>query len=161
MWFTTASSRIGETSTTGVITDFSNPAIIGPQSITEGPDGDLWFTDQYLANGDTGAVGQMTSKGAVTVYTDPSFDHLGGITAGPDGALWFTISGGNSIGRMSSSGELFEYTDPSIDDPTSIATGPDGHCGSRTTGQLDRQYHHGRHRSPTTPIDAPTIDCSR
>src|SRR6266852_3248507 len=55
----------------------------GPQGITVGPDGDLWFTD----SGDQ--IGRITLQGKVTEFTisSPMAGYEMGITVGPDGAL--------------------------------------------------------------------------
>src|SRR5581483_5736987 len=59
------------------------PQVLGPNGITAGPDGNIWFT--Y-----TQGIGRITLPGVAT-----SFPVTGGaaeITAGPDGNLWFTSS---------------------------------------------------------------------
>jgi len=59
-------------------------------SITAGPDGNLWFTD----DGSESAIVRMTSSGTITEFAKPNdyFSGVGGITAGPDGNIWFTES---------------------------------------------------------------------
>src|SRR6266545_3148295 len=58
----------------------------GPDAITAGPDGNLWFTE-FGAN----QIGRITLTGEITEIALPTGDanpHT--ITAGPDGNLWFT-----------------------------------------------------------------------
>src|SRR5438270_7258815 len=79
--------------TPGVITEFlSND--VGPNGITTGPDGDLWFTEDLLSE-----IGRITPSGTITNFPIPS-DFTGnlGITTGPDGNLWFTSYSESKIG---------------------------------------------------------------
>jgi len=71
---------------TGTVTEFALPAGNQVDTITSGPDGNLWFTDTG-----TKSVGRITPVGVVAefVVTD-SRGSLGGITTGPDGNIWFT-----------------------------------------------------------------------
>jgi streptogramin lyase len=66
----------------GDITTFTDPAgnVSGPEDITPGPDGNLWFTS--FGNG---RVGFITPQGAITTFTDPAgnVDLPVGITTGP------------------------------------------------------------------------------
>ena len=64
-------------------------------TITSGPDGALWYTDNSRE-----VVGRMTTTGATAEYyicCGPQ-----GITTGPDASLWFaeTSRSGNRIGRV-------------------------------------------------------------
>jgi virginiamycin B lyase len=98
----------------------SQSGVVGPSSITAGPDGAVWFTES------NNAIGRITTAGVVTNFTDPSIASPAGITAGPDGALWFTNFNNSSIGRITTSGVVTNFTDPSILFPLGIAAGPDG-----------------------------------
>jgi virginiamycin B lyase len=65
-------------------------------SITAGPDGNLWFTEDAGNN-----IGRITTTGEITEFPIPtpqSGPH--GIAVGPDGNLWFTEQTGNKIGRI-------------------------------------------------------------
>ena len=90
-------SKIGRITTAGAFTEFTTPtANSGPQGITSGPDGALWFAES-LGN----KIGRITTAGAFTEYPVPTSGGApDGITSGPDGALWFTEYGGNKIGRL-------------------------------------------------------------
>ena len=91
------------------------PGGIVPNSITTGPDGALWFSNEF-------SIGRMTTSGAVTIY--PVSGQPQGITEGPDGALWFTTATG--IGRITTSGAINIFTGPKVEAPEGIVAGPDG-----------------------------------
>jgi virginiamycin B lyase len=90
----------GRITTTGTVTTYTGTGIDSPDGITAGPDGALWFTNEYGGSDGVGSIGQITTTGAVTDYTSTSIDSPQAITAGPDGALWFTNYRGYSIGRI-------------------------------------------------------------
>ena len=96
----------------------------GPQGITIGPDGALWFTDS------ADKIGRITTQGQVTEFALSTWAHPMGITTGPDGALWFTESNLDKIGRITTQGQITEFALPSsLDSPSNgggITTGPDG-----------------------------------
>jgi len=100
----------------------------GPLSITAGPDGNLWFTDNKGSR-----IGKITTAGTVTPYSTgitPS-SCPSGIAQGSDGALWFTencvASGKNRIGRITTTGTVNEYTTGLTpgNNPQGITAGPD------------------------------------
>jgi virginiamycin B lyase len=134
--------------TSGAISNYTDPSVSYASDITSGPDGALWFTDFFGGEnvvGDTtgiGAIGRLSTSGVLTTFSDPSISLPQGITTGPDGALWFTNSGSNSIGRITTSGAVSNYSDPSVDaSPTAITTGPDGalwftNSGSNSIGRI-------------------------
>ena len=115
----------------GTITEFTIPtANSGPNAITVGPDGALWFTENP-----GNKIGRVTTRGVFTEYPIPTAGSSpAGITAGPDGALWFTEDGSDPIqgkvGRVTTSGLFSEYPIPSVSyyhsNPIGIITGPDG-----------------------------------
>jgi virginiamycin B lyase len=104
----------------------------GPEGITVGPDGKLWFTLVGL-----NAIGSMTTTPdhTLTQYPIPTFrsDPID-IHQGPDGqggtALWFAEYTSNKIGRVTTSGTLTEFTDPGVTATTQgtwmVTGGPDG-----------------------------------
>ncbi|HEV3289243.1 MAG TPA: IPT/TIG domain-containing protein, partial [Streptosporangiaceae bacterium] len=66
--------------------------------IVAGPDGALWFTNQFGKS-----IGRVTTTGTITAYMSPTISYPLSIAAGPDGALWFTNfsdTNGTSIGRI-------------------------------------------------------------
>jgi streptogramin lyase len=78
-----------------------------PDSITAGPDGNLWFTEE---NGNQ--IGRITPKGTIKEFPIGSVTTPFGITAGPDGNLWFTTEIGNQIGRITTGGSLTGFMIP-------------------------------------------------
>jgi streptogramin lyase len=92
-----------------------------PESITAGPDGNLWFTEVF-----GNRIGRMTPAGELTEFSILAGTYPRGITTGPDGALWFTLSA--AVGRVTTDGQMSVYqvgNDPSL--PLGdIAVGPDG-----------------------------------
>jgi virginiamycin B lyase len=95
----------------------------GPQEITVGSDGALWFTE---INAGIGRLG----KAGFSNFPLPGRQALG-IAAGPDGALWFTEIYGDAIGRITTAGQITEF--PLCSgcgggkiQPWDIAAGPDG-----------------------------------
>jgi virginiamycin B lyase len=113
--------------------------VLTTSSITTGPDGALWYTN----NGDS-TIGRITVSGVAKAFTSTKIFKPIGITTGPDGALWFTnFTTRGSIGRITTSGTVTTYTRPAMDGPASITVGPDkalwftglfGPVGRITTG---------------------------
>ena len=123
LWFTYPDS-IGSITTTGVVTYFEageGTGIFSPDSITAGPDGNLWFT-----NDGVNSIGTISTSGMSTCFTGTGINLPAGLASGPDGALWFTNYGNDSIGRITTNGVISSYTGPGIDNPGGIAAGPDG-----------------------------------
>jgi virginiamycin B lyase len=111
------------------ITEFPIPTSnSGPEGITAGSDGAVWFTEKTK-------IGRITTAGVVTEFPlppDPSLPvgvqlEPTGIAAGPDGALWFTLQGANKLGRITTGGTITEFSVPTGSSrPTVITAGPDG-----------------------------------
>jgi streptogramin lyase len=105
----------------------------GPEGITRGPDGNLWFTTS------TG-VARMTVLGEVTRFDiSQSTGHPTRITAGPDGNLWFIDSADtNVVGKITPQGvaTLFPLPQANVY-PSAIAAGPDGNVWFTVFGQRD------------------------
>ena len=117
MWFTNAGNNtIGRITTTGIVTDYSDPSIAYPSGITQGPDGAVWF-----ANYGNNTIGRITTNGVITNYSDPTMSNPNGIVSGPDRAIWFTNTGNNSIGRVG--GICQAFCPPSATSPHRGATG--------------------------------------
>ncbi len=104
------------------VNDFPVPAqFSGPQGITLGPDGNLWFTE-YQAN----QIGRITPAGVITEFPIPTANSgPWGIVAGPDGNLWFTERLGHNVGRITPAGVVTEFAGPPYQ-LDSIAAGADG-----------------------------------
>src|SRR6202158_4859853 len=146
VWFTqttkgglfTAGDKIGRILTTSpnTITQFPLPPnvdptlrVVDPESITAGPDGNLWFTENMGNN-----IGRIlpNSPNTITLFPVPATASLpSGITAGPDGNLWFTEGVQNrinQISRITTDGVISEFPVPTafalLRD--GITAGPDG-----------------------------------
>lgn len=75
--------------------------------ITEGSDGNVWFTDAGLNK-----IGKL-DHGVVSYFTIPTPASLPErITLGSDHALWFTEHDANAIGRITTDGTVTEYPVP-------------------------------------------------
>ena len=94
------------------------------RTITQGPDGALWFTQfDSLAH----RIGRVTTSGAVTEFPLPGDRGPLGIAPGPDARLWLTEQKTNTIGRMTLDGDHTSTTIPTANsNPFGIAAGPDG-----------------------------------
>lgn len=140
-WFVEwATSRIGRVTPDGKLSEFPIPQA-GPQvtlpstlptdipcSITQGGDGNLYFT-----NGIANQIGTVDpSTGRITLYTAPdtagNLVPFNDIAAGDDGAIWFTETTGNAIGRFDLKTHAFSsYEIPTpASTPVGIVQGPDG-----------------------------------
>jgi streptogramin lyase len=136
-------------------------ALVEPEGITTGSDGNLWFTE-YGA----GKIGRMTPAGVLASFALPQVQPTAGsaggmadttpqptaIAAGPDGALWFTGIPGE-IGRITTAGVVTEFPLPAVP-PTpglipgtvttpaiaaAIGAGPDGALWfTGAPGEIDR-----------------------
>ena len=104
----------------GQVTEFQVPPPGGPNAITVGSDGALWFTE--LARP---AIGRRASNGTFTTFMLPTQPTTASIVSGPDGALWFTESSGRGIGRITTSGKISEFAVPSCN-PCGYPNGPLG-----------------------------------
>lgn len=115
--------------TTSLVTEFPLPVSNSvPYGITAGPDGNIWFTEQW-----GGKIGRITPDGTLTEFSIPSGGSPQDITAGPDGNLWYTDLN-NKIGRVTTSGAITVFSLPirsnpqgyTFNVPQDIAAGPDG-----------------------------------
>ncbi len=126
-----SATQIGEVSefSTG-ITPSSQPS-----KITEGPEGDLWFTERNTFSGNQ--IARITPTGEVTQFPILPDSSPQGIAQGPDGNLWFTEVNNpecgdegcrSKVGRMKPNGSYVEYTTGISDgsEPWEIAAGPNG-----------------------------------
>lgn len=137
-------NQIARVSTSGTVTDFPVATDAGSypddfvQSITSGPDGNVWFIITDEANG-YDEIGKIAPSGSITRYHLPSAYSFSGtynyywnaIVAAPDGNLWFTEANGNRIGKISTSGVITEYSLPASTNPQNIGVGPDGNLWLR------------------------------
>jgi streptogramin lyase len=94
----------------------------GPEDITLGPDGNLWFTEFNLA---TNNIGRVTPDGTITEFPLPTSNSIPfGITTGADGNLWFCTSLPNQIDRITPNGVITEFQTTAT--PAGLVKGSDG-----------------------------------
>ena len=83
------------------------------QSLVEGPDGNLWFTEGEMKAGTAGpTIGRMTPSGKLTeflIYKKKPHRDYGtfSIIVGRDEALWFTEP--DAVGRITTDGRITQY----------------------------------------------------
>ena len=119
-------SEIGQMTTSGAVTMFPFPVVpvrsgftsqgVEVNSITTGPDNNLWFTayqEAYELNPTMSwtyqMIGRITPSGTITTFVIPDAHFTEGgsvgafsITAGPDNNLWFTQ--GDGLGQVTTGG---------------------------------------------------------
>ena len=96
---------------------------LGPDCITLGGDGNLWFGEEAYR------LGRITPAGAITELQLPIGDQPGRFAAAPDGNLWLTAGVGNegNLLRISPDGVITKFLIPTeAGKPTDVAVGPDG-----------------------------------
>ena len=131
---------------THVVTSFPIPtAGIGPQFITTGPDGNLYFT---ASNANVIEQLDPTTRVFTTFFIPTANSGASGITSGPDNSLWFIESTANKIGQLNlATGVVTDLTIPTaIGGTSTITTGPDGNLyftepGSNSIGQFNPTTH--------------------
>jgi streptogramin lyase len=123
------------------ITEF--PTSLPPQGIVAGSDGNLWFTEDSFASGQTIDVtfttlavqitpGGVTSPAEITALpgdtTQPeALPTDQNLCVGPDGKTWFTEYAGGLIGQIQPNGVPAVLIVPGTSSgPYGIAAGPDG-----------------------------------
>jgi streptogramin lyase len=153
--------------TTHAVTEFPTPTVdSNPQDITAGPDGNLWFTEDYsyASVSQIGVINPTTH--AISEFPTPTADsNPQGITVGPDGHIWFTEYGpesaGGQIGTIDPKTDAiteFPFPTPDSRPQRGITTGPDGDLWFPVVvkyyiNQIDEIPFH----TPTsTPTSAPT-----
>ena len=151
---------IGRLTTTGALTFFTDPQILGSQEIVAGQDGALWFTSV------TGTIGRITTDRSVTIYGSADVVRPLGIARGPDGALWFTdYSFNHTIGRIQ---VVADVTPPTISAPHDIVADATSAAGAvviydvTATDDIDAnpQLTCTPESGSTFPIGTTTVTCS-
>jgi streptogramin lyase len=146
LWFclTGTSPAIGRIDpTTGTISDFGLTS--NPQSVTEGPDGNVWFIGG--AGMGTPAIGYITPTGKVTEITT-GFSAVSpapeAIAPGPDGNMWFLDNGGSyAVGHvdLSTTPHTLAETSSGVDQTAvlgNLAGGPDGNVWFTASGAIGK-----------------------
>jgi len=108
----------------------------GPDWITLGPDGNMWFTEETA-----GKIGRITPAGIVNDFAIPTAaSGPSGIISGSDGRLWFCEYSASKIGAMTTSGTFAEY-------PTAFAGDGPGLLVDRGDGTIWYTGYGGDHIS--------------
>jgi virginiamycin B lyase len=130
--------QVAQQGTGSQFVEFSIPtAASAPYGITEGPDGNVWFTETAAAK-----IGTINASGAVSEFPITSGGSPSQIVKGPDNNLWFTETSADRIGTITTSGALTEHSLPNAGAaPQGIASGPNGTLwftepGSNTIGRI-------------------------
>jgi len=153
---TTSGSSPTPTSTQGIKGIFHEyalpPSQFVPNTITEGPDGNLWFTEiMQKESVQVGKIGRMTTTGSLSEFSLPSANTLAiDIITGPDGNLWFTEGG--KLARITPMGKISEFK---LSPPTmaqSIATGPDGNLWFTDQSKIGRMTLTGKVSEFSLPV---------
>jgi streptogramin lyase len=140
---------IAQITPAGAITEFPLPTGYGtPSSVTAGPDGNLWFTEDPSSGP---VIVRMTTSGAFTEFPVPAVvgsTFSGSLTVGADGNFWFTeyASTGPAIARITPAGAITTFPLPAGDTmPSSLTAGPDGNLwfteqpsGAKSAGEIAR-----------------------
>lgn len=130
MWFVSAgNNRVGNIvvtsafgGTVGDIHTFTNAAIDAPTDITEGGDGNLWFSHD-------GGIGRVTPGGTITNFQPPAL--AGGtdqVATDTDGNVWFTDFDDDLVGRVDvGTTSVATFAVPgNMGDPFGLTTDPAG-----------------------------------
>ncbi len=115
----------------------------GPEGITPGPDGNIWFTE--FSASQVGRLVPPTSslQGSplpvpIDEFPLPAGSNPVGIAAGPDGNLWVALSGpgaNGSVIRMDTSGNITgAFPTPQFQSPYMITPAADGNLWFTTFG---------------------------
>jgi len=94
-----------------------------PLGIANGPDGNIWFTNQTA--GQIGVIPAVTHVPVLVNLTNAACAPTA-ITAGPDGRMWFTEQAAATIGAITLDGKTISEYAAQGTSPTGIAAGPDG-----------------------------------
>ena len=70
-----------------------------PSMLTEGPDGNVWYTDSSVTK-----IGKVTPSGEVSEFSPGLTGVALSITSGPESKLWFTEKAAKKIGSIETSG---------------------------------------------------------
>ena len=153
---TTSDSTPTPTSTPGIKGIFHEyalpPSQFVPNTITAGPDGNLWFTE-IMQNGSVQAskIARMTPTGTLSEFSLPSANTLASdIITGPDGNLWFTE--GSKIARITPMGKISEFKLSPPTSAQSIATGLDGNLWFTDQSKIGRMTLTGKVSEFSLPI---------
>ena len=142
---------------TGTVSEFSTLET-SPESIVQGPGGNMWFTSSTSVDAQ---IGWITVAGAVTEFPLPERLGYGGLSmaAGPDGNLWVTGGSLDSLWRVTPEGSFTTFAPISSeeDKPGSIVLGGDGEIWFADEvgpeGQPDGKLRIERFVVPLAPVN--------
>jgi streptogramin lyase len=116
----------------GEVHTFPLPPGVNAESITAGPEGDMWFTEVPNT-----AIGRITPGGAITEFPGLKSEAYE-IALGLEGDLWFTEPGARTIGRITPGGTITEFSEGLNKHPFYIARGPEGNMWFTTPETVGR-----------------------
>ncbi len=132
LWFldTNNTYQIGQITSQGVITEFALPAsVFEPDSITEGADGNIWFSYLPQVNSpDHNSIGRLNTDGTTTLFATPTtLGHASSIEEGADGNLHYLNAAASTLGTITPTGQITERILTSAPNPVSnLITASDG-----------------------------------
>jgi streptogramin lyase len=92
-----------------------------PFSITQGADGNFWFT---LSN--SSEIASITPRGQISYFVTPTSSNPAFTTLGPDNNVWFGEGSTGKIAFVTPAGEITEIQFSSFGVSVGITTGSDG-----------------------------------
>ena len=112
---------MGARGASAVIKEFPLTAKSSPGTITLGPDGAMWFTEEGRNR-----IGRLTPTGSLSEFLIPTAQATpGGITVGPDGNIWFVETKASKIARiLPATGQITEFQTAAAG--VGIVSGSDG-----------------------------------
>ncbi len=141
IWFTESNGNtdIGHVSPDGSSIQEYTPPTAGsfPWGIVAGPDGNMWFTEEF-----GGSVAALNPGSSSFTQYPVGVGNETGITSGPDGSLWFLLPvlNGNNLAAVATAipgvgfAHLYQNFSPSRS-PSSITAGPDGNLWVTETAE--------------------------
>jgi virginiamycin B lyase len=140
----------------GVITEF--PTLTSDaqaDDITQGPDGNLWFTEDNIAK-----VGRMTPQGHITEFSLTPGSNPAVIVLGSDRNLWVLENGSSKIARVTPQGHITEFLVTPGSNLVGLAAGKDGNLWFTEfqTNKIGRMNTSGE---ITSEFSIPTSNCPR
>ena len=117
----TVVASVAQAAPIGTLKQFRIPTANGnPKSITQGSDGNFWFTESHVnpPQTDNHHVGRITPTGDITEFLVCQFCFPNDIVQGPGGVLDFTKSA-PGLGRITTSGTVL----PDVVPPNTSANG--------------------------------------
>ncbi|AMM21712.1 hypothetical protein AX769_18105 [Frondihabitans sp. PAMC 28766] len=120
MWYTDYDTKIGVTSATGKITEFSmTGGHTTAYSLTQGSDGNIWFTT-YDDKTKVGYIGRITPADVQTYFEVPSGSDISNLALGPDGNIWFSADDSGDVDTITPSGTITDHKMSAITSPVQI-----------------------------------------